>query len=336
MKKLLLFFIGLALAVCSSVSAQDTIDGRQQDTNRFFYGCWPDLYKNMHTFTPFGGFYGSSLCGGEELYYYHTDSAITIYGIAAGLIENFPEESVYDTSYDRCIQYLTLSIPQADTVLRMRQGEIHMQQHTPVSFYAHFPSCFHPNYYYVPFFERYFDSSYTVTGTFYAGITLPARQPYMAPDGHRYVLEFRQFYPLLLNVDTDGPRCKDTVISKKTHCNDSTTWSKYNENNITPMIFPILVPPDFGVIDTLSIADPDIMNRMTGVMPNPASESAKIVSSFGLSYIEIYNASGAKIFDQPAHGYSVTVNTSRWPAGVYVVHIHTPLGIATKRLNIVR
>lgn len=77
-------------------------------------------------------------------------------------------------------------------------------------------------------------------------------------------------------------------------------------------------------------------DRVTGVMPNPASESAKIVSSFGLTHIEIYNSKGTKIYDQPATGYSTTINTSNWPAGIYIVRIYTPYGTATKRLTIVR
>lgn len=79
-----------------------------------------------------------------------------------------------------------------------------------------------------------------------------------------------------------------------------------------------------------------MIDRMTGVMPNPASESAKIVSSYGLNQIEVYNASGTKVFDQKVQGYSVTLDTSRWPAGVYVVHIHTPYGMSTKRFSIIR
>ncbi len=86
----------------------------------------------------------------------------------------------------------------------------------------------------------------------------------------------------------------------------------------------------------LSIVQADLLQRFTGVMPNPAAEKARVVSSFGMSMVKVYNASGALVHTQRADGLYVDLDVSRWPAGTYLVRIHTPQGIATKRLVVSR
>ncbi len=86
----------------------------------------------------------------------------------------------------------------------------------------------------------------------------------------------------------------------------------------------------------LTIGQADLLQRFTGVMPNPAAERARVVSSFGMSMVKVYNASGALVHTQRADGLYVDLDVSRWPAGTYLVRIHTPQGIATKRLVVGR
>ncbi len=88
----------------------------------------------------------------------------------------------------------------------------------------------------------------------------------------------------------------------------------------------------------LSIREVSLLQRLTGVTPNPATETAKVVSSFGISYIEAYDIAGQKVnelrFTSPS--LSATLDVRRWPAGAYILRIHTPLGIAVKKLNVTR
>ncbi len=86
----------------------------------------------------------------------------------------------------------------------------------------------------------------------------------------------------------------------------------------------------------LTIGQADLMQRLTGVMPNPAAEKARVVSSFGMSMVKVYNAGGELVHSQRADGLYVDLDVSRWPAGTYLVRIHTPQGIATKRLVVSR
>ena len=86
----------------------------------------------------------------------------------------------------------------------------------------------------------------------------------------------------------------------------------------------------------LSIGQSDMLQRFTGVMPNPAVGVAKVVSSFGMQRVEVYDATGAKVYDSRAAGLSHTLDVDRWPAGTYLVRIHTPQGVAVKRLVVSR
>ena len=61
-----------------------------------------------------------------------------------------------------------------------------------------------------------------------------------------------------------------------------------------------------------------------------------MVSSFGLSAVELYNAAGAKVAEQPATGYSATLDVGTLPPGPYLVRITTPAGKVTKKLVVQR
>ena len=88
----------------------------------------------------------------------------------------------------------------------------------------------------------------------------------------------------------------------------------------------------------LAVQDGGMLGRLTGVTPNPAAERAKVVSSMGVSRVEVFSAEGMRVKDIriPGGTLSTTLDVSRWPAGVYLLRIHTPLGMAVKRLTVVR
>lgn len=71
-------------------------------------------------------------------------------------------------------------------------------------------------------------------------------------------------------------------------------------------------------------------------MPNPATKSFTVFSSFSLTRIEVYNMRGMLVFSGEA-GYSNTsVSLDGWAAGLYIVMIHTPYGITVKRMTVMR
>lgn len=275
MKKIHLLLIALTFAASAgSAFAQDTVDLRQKDNYFSHSGCDLDSILNAKYIIAqciASGYYDE--CGSEHGYRFHTDTAITIYGIAAGLIEPFAEESVYDTSYDRSIQYLRIYTHSGGSLQWVRQARIHMH-HTPISYYAESYDFLNLDPY-IPMYERYFDSALTINGTFYCGLTFSARQPYHADDGHTYGLEFREFWLMGLSANTWGSDyyCRDSLFSSPIDCDGSRSWYfDEAQPKVKPLLFPILTPPDSTYVpdDSLSVEEPNMIDRMTGVMPNPA------------------------------------------------------------------
>ena len=135
-------------------------------------------------------------------------------------------------------------------------------------------------------------------------------------------------------------------------------------NLFEALIFPILTPPDTTIVDpvdttivdttivdttivdttivdttivdTVGIGMVRLLERYVGLQPNPASERVLVTSSFGLRRLEVYNAAGAKVAEQPATGYSATLDVAALPEGSYLVRIATPSGSVTKKLLVQR
>lgn len=74
------------------------------------------------------------------------------------------------------------------------------------------------------------------------------------------------------------------------------------------------------------------LSRFVRLMPNPASESVVVMSSYGIKSIEVYDIRGERVIEQDGNGTSTDFNVSKWPKGAYVVLVHTPMGTAAKRL----
>ena len=88
----------------------------------------------------------------------------------------------------------------------------------------------------------------------------------------------------------------------------------------------------------LSITEYDMAGRFTLVRPNPAAERVKVVSSVGMSRVEVFSMAGKRIFNRAvASGeMAVTLDVGRWPAGTYLLRIHTPMGATMKKLTVTR
>ena len=88
----------------------------------------------------------------------------------------------------------------------------------------------------------------------------------------------------------------------------------------------------------LDIQEADMLQRLTGVVPNPATGSARVVSSLGLQRVEAYDLSGRKVDDVRVSdgSLSATLDVSQWPSGIYMLRIHTTQGTVSKRLSVTR
>ena len=70
------------------------------------------------------------------------------------------------------------------------------------------------------------------------------------------------------------------------------------------------------------------------VFPNPieGSESLQISCNTNVETLEIMDSKGALILRKNALGYSTTVETASWPAGVYTLRIYSQEGITARRI----
>lgn len=83
-------------------------------------------------------------------------------------------------------------------------------------------------------------------------------------------------------------------------------------------------PGEVGVVSML--------DALTYIVPNPASEYIQVMSSFRMSKVEVYNINGRKMLDKGVGDISTSFSVHDWPSDVYIIIIHTPVGNVAKKL----
>ena len=76
------------------------------------------------------------------------------------------------------------------------------------------------------------------------------------------------------------------------------------------------------------------LSRFVRLMPNPASGSVVVMSSYGIDCMEVYDVRGERVLEQKGKGRTMSAgfDVTTWAKGVYVVLVYTPAGTAAKRL----
>ena len=88
--------------------------------------------------------------------------------------------------------------------------------------------------------------------------------------------------------------------------------------------------------DTTTTGVPGIADRFSYVMPNPASESVTVASSFLIDEVDIYTLSGQCVASRKVGGISTSIDISSLPSGTYIIRIATIRGVAHKKLVVKR
>ena len=78
----------------------------------------------------------------------------------------------------------------------------------------------------------------------------------------------------------------------------------------------------------------DNLDRFTQVLPNPAHGQVSVISSYRLSRVEVYDLQGRALLSHDDEGLSTVLDISSLPSGQYIMVIHTPAGLATKKLTV--
>lgn len=97
-------------------------------------------------------------------------------------------------------------------------------------------------------------------------------------------------------------------------------------------------PLDICICDTggTTAIETPLLEQLTYLMPNPANHEVQVLSSYGMTRVEAYTPQGKRMTDMKVKGLGTTLDVSNWPAGMYIVVIHTPAGNATKKLIVTR
>ena len=335
MKKTLFTFVAL-IALTLSAVAQDTINGDVRMGNYFYPDYWSEFKLGEYGTGNDMGFSG----GGEFGVLYYTNDTLTVYGLAGTIYDYYRWSPAYlqDTSYTNSYEYLRLykavRVLMTDTLQCLAQAKVHLRT-TPVSYYANHCSLNPPPAHMIyPVYERYFDTSVTVCDTFYIGMTNYIKRWNFNHQGYDYEFACPPLGAVEIGGQTPIPDRKMIAYLQ----NPDMGTPRWDSNFISSclLILPILTPPDSNYVgnDSVGVPENSMLQRLTGVMPNPAAETAKVVSSFGLTMVEAFNMAGEKVHTLrlPDAPLTATLDVRRWPSGTYLLRIHTPQGTAVKKL----
>ena len=117
---------------------------------------------------------------------------------------------------------------------------------------------------------------------------------------------------------------------------NATQWTRFDQDTVYNYYrkmhigwFPIILVPK---PDTSNLVNDIDIDNTCNIIPNPAKDRLKVISQFKVKDIDIYNISGVKIKTIEINSYEKFVDISDLKAGTYIVKLHTPRGIATKKI----
>ena len=97
-----------------------------------------------------------------------------------------------------------------------------------------------------------------------------------------------------------------------------------------PWSDPVSIYLGAGGIDDAQLAG------MVTLSPNPATDEVGVDSPLPMTLVEAYDEKGACIFrtETPPSTLHLQLSTQAWPSGIYLLRIHTPQGVTTKKLTV--
>ena len=360
MKKIFFSLFFAAFIGSCTTYAQDTLWQKPAPLDNYFNNSWIDTTAKYVS----GNLsYSNSRIIARQFVLKH--DTLQVYGIAAMMVNYnfltfepssvFPDIQTYlnfaypsDPSFAHCEESLMLFQYRRSTTPSLQQlGDslpVHML-YTPVSYYimSNNPPVSYLDTIAKPVYERYFSAPQSVYDTFFVGFS--QNDGDFSDITHTWQINRPQFGCLAFGYPDQ--RNLDEVVAFLSQSSEETSssWNfSRNYNHHAYYIFPIIAPPDTTVNpsdttvnpgDSLAIRPNDLIYRYTNVAPNPARNSVRITSSFGISRIEAYDLRGRRIYESPQLStFSFPLSTIDWPRGTYLLRITTPAGPTTKKLLI--
>src|SRR5574344_752147 len=261
--------------------------------------------------------FGNPSCVIQQFY---TDTAITIQGIAAYIINKF----TYNYNYPGCTFELRDSSP--NVIDSVRWDTI-------------------PNFYNYntggAWYEFMFAQTHTVQGMFGTGFSTEFAVMNAGIPGPSTALlgcktsSYTSPYPILaIWEDSILPVSASWATSDDLHDGGG-------EGNLvcyaTMFLFPILAEDTIPTTDTIpdsSSLKPNVMvERYSQIYPNPAQSEITVTCSFAMESIELYNPEGQRVLSRQANkAHTLAIDVSTLSKGIYLCKIKTAKGCATKKV----
>lgn len=349
----------MMVCVSYATKAQDTISGAVVNSG-YFYRNGFHITESMY---PLEIGHSAGFTCGEFYVRCIPDDTITVYGVAA--IFGNPKEwgdwwsHAADTTEASANSTFYLAVPSGDTIDRVSFVKLNPYT-TPTSYFITFTN---PPYSSNPggvswstdrlWFERMIEQPFnrpvTLADTFYLGRTCygSCSVPHNGGYAEQY---FEAFFG-----DVRLPKDTYDYVAYYFHENprsvnyNSCPWHPNGRSQFYTIMYPILTKDstwhfngnDTTITDTVVTSIERLVDRMTSVSPNPVSGRMKVVSSFGIEKVEVYNMAGGMVATllperRSTRTLTLTASTVSWPVGTYLLRIHTPLGVATKKVSVVR
>lgn len=323
MKRLVYTIVVMILLGGIPLSAQDTID---RPPDNYFCNFWPgdsidfsteQISLNSIITIP------QSPDTNVLTKRYTTDNALTIYGIAVGLVSMgisspWLYEQMMDTSLynDSCYEYVDIYYREGlHSMQRVARAKVKYEP-TPVHYVkinslTRFDKGPHP------IFEAYFEKPIEVHDTFYAGVTQHLSVPYLAtPSEYRYIT-----WPLcLLILNDDIGNCSNLI-----EC-DTYAWRLEGRWFFTQHDYPDLItycPPNFGFIFPITTPPPDPSPNPPAGIDDAEVNGIHLATRDGRIAVQgLTPGRQAEVFDMMGRRQAALATdglTPPLPQGVYVV-----------------
>ncbi len=168
--------------------------------------------------------------------------------------------------------------------------------------------------------------------------------------------DFQGYFNVYRKADGENDYSLDTVIPYVDGQNAYTFYDRYpNVNSHTGYYYkvstvysssidscePFAYTPAPSIQDFVYVYVTDVNNplakELTNVYPNPAKDRVTITSSSAITHVMVVNYLGQVVYNKEVNNpTTLTLNTSSYESGVYVVKIDTESGQVTKRVTIAK
>ena len=366
MKKSAFVLLVMAAVACCEVKAQDTIHTTQPLEN-YYYFYWHNYQPgdSIVCDVPIGYEVPENYEGIIML----TQSPITIYGIAVGAVIKYADSCfdklVWDSVNNRYQGQDPLGYYDADSVWHligdsaldetymdfviMQRGtqvtevsehlRLHMKYDTVAYYLDPEFNYFIPNYYTckpLPVYEKYFKDSVIVSDVFYLGGYNHSAE--------RCIHNSQKYHEIMFSGWGNFDNVRTNYVIHWANLDGH--WEEY-PGYVWQWLFPILTPNPNP--DTTTYIPPDDTTHVPGdstqtsirtntweryvsLQPNPASDEATVLSSFGIDEVEVFDMAGSRVLLQQASGLAAKLDVKALPRGSYIVRIHTPMGTTSRKL----